>query len=340
MWCMGVVSLRGFMVECGVPQGSVLGPLFFLIYVNDMVKACENLDLVLFADDTNIFAQDRDPEGLFRRVNVGLQGLARWFRCNRLTLNLKKTEYVYFGGPRGREVPEGGLWIGDGEVRRVPGARFLGVWVDEGLKWREHVGRVKGRVGQLLGVLWRARSVLGGRSLLSLYNGLVLPHLQYCLMVWGDFQGDRNGSLGSALLSYQKRFAGLIAGARGRRHADPLLSRFGMLKVSDLYRQQLRLHAWRFWNRRLPENQAAMLERVDGVHGYGTRSARGGMFLSTRDHRSVGYRVPKEWASLTDEQRAMGSLGGFRRVSRAGFLSVYASFRCAVRGCYVCGLNG
>ena len=95
-------------VECGVPQGSVLGPLFFLIYVNDMVRACGGLDLVLFADDTNIFVEGSNPAELFGRVNRGLEGLSRWFRCNRLTLNLKKTEYVYFTGRGGHRDPPPG----------------------------------------------------------------------------------------------------------------------------------------------------------------------------------------------------------------------------------------
>ena len=103
----GYESERGG-VSCGVPQGSVLGPLFFLLYVNDMARACGGLDLVLFADDTNIFAEGRDRAELFGRVNRGLGELSRWFRCNRLTLNLKKTEYVYFGGPGGRTIPPGG----------------------------------------------------------------------------------------------------------------------------------------------------------------------------------------------------------------------------------------
>ena len=141
---------------------------------------------------------------------------------------------------------QGGVRIGGEEIRRVEGARFLGVWVDGGLRWTGQIGQVRTKVGRLLGVLGRAGAVLGGRSLLSLYNGLVLPHLQYCLMVWGDFQGGRNVTLRGSLLRYQKRFAGLVAGKRGRYHADPLFAQYGMLKVGDLYRQQLRVHAWCF----------------------------------------------------------------------------------------------
>ena len=229
-----------------------------------------------------------------------------------------------------------GLEVGGERIRRVEGSRFLGVWVDGGLGWAGHVEGVRRKVGQLLGVLGRASAVLGGRSLLSLYNGLVLPHLQYCLLLWGDFRADGNMGIGGALLRYQKRFAGLIAGFRGRYHADPLMAACGMLKVGDLYRQQLRVHAWRFWNGMLPENQAAMLGRVADVHGHGTRLARGGLYVSSRDHRSVGYRVPREWGSLGEGLRGVGSLAAFKRRSREGFLADYAAFCCGVPDCYVC----
>ena len=175
-----------------MPQGSVLGPLFFILYVNDMARACSGLHLVLFADDTSGFAKDRDPGELVRKVSEGLGQLSRWFGKNRLTLNIKKTEYVFFGGAHEHPVLERGLMIGGEQVRRVDGARFLGVWVDEGLRWTGQIERVKRKVSQLLGVIGRAGSVLGGRQLLTLYNSMVLPHLQYCLIVWGDFQEARN----------------------------------------------------------------------------------------------------------------------------------------------------
>ena len=149
-------------------------------------------------------------------------------------------------------------------------------------------------------------------------------------MVWGDFRGGRNETLAGSLLRYQKRFAGLVAGKRGLYHSDPLFAQFGMLKIGDLYRQQLRVHAWRFWNGQLPASQAAMLARTDSVHQYGTRSAWTGMALTARDHCVVGYRIPREWATLTEGQREVGLLAAFKRGLRAGFQGVYGAFVCGV----------
>ena len=122
----GFESDRGS-VTCGVPQGSVLGPFFFLIYVNDMIRASKELDFILFADDTNVFARGRNPAELFAKVNQGLEELGYWFRCNKLTLNLKKTEYVYFKGPRAREETANSLVIDGEHIQRAAGAKFLGV---------------------------------------------------------------------------------------------------------------------------------------------------------------------------------------------------------------------
>ena len=83
-----------------------------------------------------------------------------------------------------------------------------------------------------------------------------------------------------------------------------------------------------------------MLERVSQTHGHGTRLARRGMFISTRDHRQVGYRVPKEWESVSSALQGASSLGAFKRQSKGELLKGYGEFRCVVRNCFVCGGNG
>jgi hypothetical protein len=98
----------------------------------------------------NLFAEGRDPVELFGKVNRGLGELGRRFRSNRLNLNLKKTEYVYFSRTRPPEVLPGGLEMEGEQIRRVEGTRFLGVWINAGLNWKGHIGQVGTKVRQLL----------------------------------------------------------------------------------------------------------------------------------------------------------------------------------------------
>jgi hypothetical protein len=116
-------------------------------------------------------------------------------------------------------------------------------------------------------------------------------------------------------------------------HAGPLFARYGILKVGDLYQQQLMMHAWKFHNDWLPDCQAAMLARVGESHSYESRAACSGLVVSTGDHRMVGYRVPTEWVSPDGG----ASVAGFKRSSKGDFLVQYGAFQCGVAVCWVCG---
>ena len=128
----------------------------------------------------------------------------------------------------------------------------------------------------------------------------------------------------------------MIAERKGKYHADPIFSELSILKIEDMYRQQLRIHAWLFMKGRLPESQAAMLSRVSDIHSHNTRSAGSGLFLSSQDQRSIGYRIPKEWDTLPEELREMTSIYGFKKKSKNSFIADYRLFSCGVPGCYVC----
>ena len=141
-------------------------------------------------------------------------------------------------------------------------------------------------------------------------------------------------------LNIKKRIVGMIEGRKGRYHADPGFHRLGILKIEDLYRQQLRVYAWQFSKNLLPESQAAMLHKVKDSHKYSTRASEKGLLrYTTEDQRSIGYRVPREWQSTPSEVRQAKTLQGTKNRSKKGFLSEYGSFICEESDCYVCGCD-
>ena len=159
-------------------------------------------------------------------------------------------------------------------------------------------------------------------------------------MVWGDFQEGKNKTLGEELLRYQKKIMGMIEGHTGRFHADKVFCKLGILKVDDIYRHQLRIHAWKFSKDKLPESQTSMFSLVRNTHSYGTRaSGRGLISYSAQDQRSIGYRIPKEWQETPQNIREANTINGMKKKSKQSFLSSYGSFECTTRNCFVCGRN-
>ena len=138
------------------------------------------------------------------------------------------------------------------------------------------------------------------------------------------------------MLRLQKRFAGVIFGKKGKYHADPLFADLQILKIDDLYRQQLRIHAWKFWNGKLPSSQAQVLSKVSEAHSHNTRAAEKGIAIRTLDHKSLAFRVPKEWETLGRDLRETKTLAALKKASRKGFLTEYGAFKCETRECYVC----
>ena len=176
------------MIKCGVPQVSIMGPLLFLIYTNDLCTVCKNTISVLFADDTNLFSSGLAATGIQDGVNHDLAIITKWLKANKLSLNIKKTHYMCFSAKKNKVKPDISLKI-DGEIiAEVASSKFLGVIIDDQLNWKDHVSFVCRKVARGLSVIIKARKVLRNESLKSLYYSFFLslldilqPGLGICL---------------------------------------------------------------------------------------------------------------------------------------------------------------
>ena len=142
-------------INCGVSQGSILGPLLFLIYVNDIVSSSNCLNFILFADDTNIFYSHKNINIIFETVNRELIKINEWFQANKLSLNTTKTKYTIFAkssiiNQLPLKLPL--LKINNTDVKRAYSSKFLGVILDEHLTWKDHIKLVENKVSKTLGI--------------------------------------------------------------------------------------------------------------------------------------------------------------------------------------------
>ena len=122
-----------------VPQGSILGPLLFLLYVNDISNASSLLSFILFADDTNIFYSHPDINSLIHTLNAELPKVSMWFRCNKLSLNLQKTNYIHFKSRNFHNVLPFDIKTDELPLDNKTHTKFLGITIDEHLSWNEHI---------------------------------------------------------------------------------------------------------------------------------------------------------------------------------------------------------
>ena len=129
-------------VSCGVPQGSILGPLLFLIYINDMNKAIKNCSVFHFADDTNLLACHKNEKTLQKILNKDLKTLVDWLCANRLSLNVGKTEFIVFRPPRKSLSNRIILTINRTKIHESTKIKYLGIILDQRLSWRDHINEL------------------------------------------------------------------------------------------------------------------------------------------------------------------------------------------------------
>ena len=188
-------------VTCGIPQGSILGPLVFDLFINDIPQA-SNFSVRLFADDACLTLRDKDPKVLEIKANQELQKIDDWVKINRLTINYSKSYCILFN--RQNITRKIKIKMSGKTIEQVKTIKYLGVHIDQGLNWKQQIQKIQAKLTSASYIIIKTRHYLTIPTLKMLYYSLIFPQINYCLTAWG---GANKSTLQPIINQQKKLFA-------------------------------------------------------------------------------------------------------------------------------------
>ena len=231
-------------IKTGIPQGSILGPLFFSIMINDLVNSSNKFKFLMYADDTTIYfnLEDFPIENREVLINNELEKVNKWLKLNKLAVNVDKTKSMLFH--KRRPVTPIQFSMNNRIIDVVQYFNYLGIMLDADMSWKTHVAMVRNKLSRINGILHRLKYIYPQSILITLYKSLFVRHINYGSLLWGH--------AGGAVDKIQKNAVRTITYSNYIAHSEPLLKELNLLKVKHLFELKILKFLFKLYHNNLP----------------------------------------------------------------------------------------
>ena len=312
-------------ISYGVPQGSILGPLLFTLYINDLPSVTKTCKVILYADDTAIIYSDKQKEQIEKHLNDDMAIVKTWLDENKLTLNVKKTKSMLIGNKKLlNEAEHLDIRLDMDLIEQVGEFKYLGVWLDSSLKFTCHISKMSSKISSAIGVISRVSRYLPVVQRKMLYNAMVLPYFNYCSITWAT--ADQKHL--DVLERLQKRAGRMVLGVPSRTSTRDVYDKLKWTNLRTKWKINRCLMVHKCLNSNVPEYLCNHFTRSD--HKHSTRTSTSGSvnipaLRTVQGQRSFGYTGSKDFNSLPVNLKSIKEFKYFKRETKEHFRNLWCN---------------